>query len=70
MGYLLKCESCGYTISSADTERAIRNVAEATFSCSQCHEKQFKITERKEKSVTFEPNDDDDDDDQRGLGDY
>lgn len=63
MGYILKCRSCGYGISSADTKDLIKKQAEIYSSCSKCHSNQLKISEQREKSVEFEDNDDNENDD-------
>ena len=53
MRYLLECASCGYVISSGERKGALQKYAESVVSCSECHQKQFEITER-QKSVTVE----------------
>lgn len=50
--FLVRCESCGYDISSSDTLELAKMNAERIIACSQCHSKSFEI-EKREKSVSI-----------------
>ena len=69
MSYLVKCQSCGYNISSAEVLEAAKHTAEATTSCRECHSKSFEIVERPGSQVTVRPDEAESDDDNNTISD-
>ena len=63
MGFLLKCQGCGYVISSADRRESVEWTANNKSSCRKCQSTQFVISEQPEKNVVIESEDDDRDGD-------
>lgn len=50
MGALLKCQDCGYVISSAENIELAKNIAERTNQCQKCHSKRFVVSKQPEKT--------------------
>jgi DNA-directed RNA polymerase subunit RPC12/RpoP len=59
MGALLKCQDCGYVISSAENIELAKNIAERTNQCQKCHSKRFVVSKQPEKNVVVESEQDD-----------